>query len=139
MTATEVVERSLETARLLGATFGRLQAELMEPLLSRAIAILRRRGEIPELVLDGREVDLRYKSPLARSQARQDVRETLTWLEVTAKMGDEATAVVDVPAAARWLAERLGVPGQLVRDLELPTALLEELEQAVALEDSGDD
>jgi hypothetical protein len=139
MTATEVVERSLETARLLGATFGRLQAELMEPLLSRAIAILRRRGEIPELVLDGREVDLRYKSPLARSQARQDVRETLTWLEVTAKMGDEATAVVDVPAAARWLAERLGVPGQLVRDLELPTALLEELEQAVDLEDSGDD
>jgi hypothetical protein len=139
MTATEVVERSLETARLLGATFGRLQAELMEPLLSRAIAILRRRGEIPELVLDGRDVDLRYKSPLARSQARHDVRETLTWLEVTAKMGDEATAAVDVPAAARWLAERLGVPGQLVRDLELPTALLEELEQAVALEDSGDD
>ena len=117
MTATEVVERSLETARLLGATFGRLQAELMAPLLSRAIAILRRRGEIPDLVLDGRDVDLRYKSPLARSQARQDVRETLTWLEVTAKMGDEATAVVDVPAAARWLAERLGVPGQLVRDL----------------------
>jgi hypothetical protein len=57
---------------------------------------------------------------------------------VTAKMGNEATAVVDVPAAARWLAERLGVPGQLVRDLELPTALLEGLEQAAAAEEAGD-
>jgi hypothetical protein len=48
MTATEVIERSIETARLLGATFGRLQAELMTPLLSRAVAILQRRGEIPD-------------------------------------------------------------------------------------------
>ena len=127
MTATEVVERSVETARLLGATYGRLQAELTTPLITRAIAILRRRGEIPDLALDGREVDLQYKSPLARSQARQDVRETLMWLEATAQMGAEATAVVDIPAAARWLGERLGVPGQLVRDLELPPALLDQL------------
>jgi hypothetical protein len=33
----------------------------------------------------------------------------------------------------------LGVPGQLVRDLELPTALFEGLEKALAAEDSGDD
>ncbi len=129
MTATEVVERSIETARLLGATYGRLQAELTTPLLLRALAILRRRGEIPDIVLDGREVDLQYRSPLARSQARQDVRETLTWLEATARMGAEAMAVVDIPGAARWLGERLGVPGQLVRDLDLPPALLESLEQ----------
>jgi hypothetical protein len=131
MTATEVVERSVETARLLGAIYGRLQTELTTPLLVRAIAILGRRGEIPEITLDGRDVDLRYKSPLARNQARQDVRETLMWLEATARMGAEATAVVDVPAAARWLGERLGVPGQLIRDLELPLALLDRVEQQV--------
>jgi hypothetical protein len=131
MTATEVVERSVETARLLGAIYGRLQTELTTPLLARAIAILSRRGEIPEITLDGRDVDLRYKSPLARNQARQDVRETLMWLEATAQMGAEATAVVDVPAAARWLGERLGVPGQLIRDVELPLALVDRLEQPV--------
>jgi hypothetical protein len=130
MTATEVVERSVETARLLGAIYGRLQTELTTPLLARAIAILSRRGEIPEIGLDGRNVDLKYKSPLARNQARQDVRETLMWLEATAKMGAEATAIVDVPAAARWLGERLGVPGQLIRDFESPLALLDRLEQS---------
>ena len=35
MTATEVLERSSEMTRLLGAMFGRLQAELLNPLLNR--------------------------------------------------------------------------------------------------------
>ena len=42
MTATEVLERSAEIARILGATFGRLQSELLTPLLKRAFGILRR-------------------------------------------------------------------------------------------------
>ena len=95
------------------------------PLLTRAISILRRRGEIPEITLDGRTVDIQYKSPLARAQARQDVRETLLWLESTAQMGPQAAAVVDQPATARWLGDRLGVPGHLIRDVELPLLLAE--------------
>jgi hypothetical protein len=69
MTATEVLERAAASARLLGATYGRLQAELLTPLVARCLSILRRRGEIPSLVLDGREVRLVYASPLARVQA----------------------------------------------------------------------
>jgi hypothetical protein len=95
------------------------------------MAILRRRGEIPNLALDGRLVDLHYKSPLARLQAQQDVQSTLLWLDATAKMGPEAVATVDLPATARWLGERLGVPGQLIRDLQLPSALLEMTEDLV--------
>ena len=122
-TATEVVERASETTRLLGATYGRLQAELLTPLLTRAVTILRRRGEIPDLALDGRTVDLQYKSPLARTQARQDVRETLLWLDATAQMGPQGAAVVDRPATARWLGDRLGVPGHLMHDFEAPALL----------------
>jgi hypothetical protein len=40
-------------------------------------------------------------------------------------MGADALAAVDLPATARWLGDRLGVPGQLIRDVEMPTALLE--------------
>ena len=138
MTATEVIERSSEMTRLLGATYGRLQAELLMPLLTRAIAILRRRGEIPEIALDGRTVDIQYKSPLARAQARQDVRETLLWLESTAQMGPQAVAVVDQPATARWLGDRLGVPGHLMRDLSSP-ALLAEAALATLAEEPGTD
>lgn len=130
MTATEVLERANEMTRLLGATYGRLQAELLTPILTRAITILRRRGEIPDLTIDGRTVDLQYKSPLARVQASQDVQNTLLWLEATRQMGPEAIQTVDIPTTARWLGERLGVPNQLIRDV--PVELLDRLEQALS-------
>jgi hypothetical protein len=138
MTATEVVERASEMTRLLGATYGRLQAELLTPLLTRAIAILRRRGEIPEIGLDGRTVDLQYKSPLARTQAREDVRDTLLWLETTAQMGADAASVVDRPATARWLGDRLGVPGHLIRDLASPALFAEAVLTALEGDQDGD-
>ena len=48
MTATEVLERSAEMGRILGATYGRLQSELLTPLIQRGLAIgapLRARGK----------------------------------------------------------------------------------------------
>ncbi len=116
MTATEILERAAETSRLLGAVFGRLQAELLVPLVQRGLAILRRRGEVPVLSIDGRTVEIDYRSPLARAQARVDVQNTLMWLEAAGRLGPEAQAVIDARAAAIWLARALGVAGELVRE-----------------------
>lgn len=115
MTATEVMERAAEMARLLGATYGRLQAELLTPLLLRAVAILRRRGEIPDIAVDGRLVELQYRSPLAQAQAQRDAQATLHWLDSVRGLGPEALGVVDAAATARWLGEAFGVPGRLIR------------------------
>ena len=116
MTATEILERAAEMARVLGATYGRLQSELLTPLLMRSIAILARRGEIPPLVVDGRAVALEYKSPLARNQARIDAQQTLLWLNAVRDLGPEALAAVDLAEAARWLGRAFGVPGELIRE-----------------------
>ena len=113
MTATEVLERAAEMARVLGATYGRLQSELLSPLVGRARTILARRGEIPDFPLDHRMVALEYKSPQARFQAQQDVQNTVIWLETVQKLGPEALSAVDSRAAARWLGRTLGVPGEL--------------------------
>ena len=115
MTATEVLERSAEMARILGATYGRLQSELLTPLIQRGLAILRRRREIPDVVADGRVVTLQYRSPLAQDQAKEDARNVINWIEMTAKLGPEAGAVVDGAAAGRGLARTLGVPAELVK------------------------
>lgn len=114
MTATEVLERAAQTARLLGATYGRLQAELLTPLVGRCLAILRRRGEIPPLLLDGRETVLRYRSPLAQVQGRADAANTLLFLQAVRAMGPEALAQVDLPAAARWLGRTLAAPAEVL-------------------------
>ncbi len=116
MTATEVLERSAEMARLLGAIYGRLEGELLRPLLDRAVHILRRRGAIPDLPVDGHTVEVAFRTPLAREQARQDVRNVLLWLETVERLGEVARPLVEVGAAVRWLAERLGVPAEFVRD-----------------------
>ncbi len=114
MTATEVMERSAEMARLLGATYGRLQGEFLAPLVGRCLAILHRRGEVPSLVLDGRKTRLVYQSPLAQLQARGDARGTIAWLQAVAALGPDALAQVDVTATTRFLARALGAPADLL-------------------------
>ncbi len=113
--ATEVLERSAEMSLLLGATYGRLQSELLTPLIKRAFAILRRRGEVPDVALDGRLVAVDFRSPLARSQGQRNVQNTLTWITSVMAMGPEASLTVDFPAAARFLGEALAVPSDLIR------------------------
>ncbi len=124
MTATEVLERTAEMSLLLGATYGRLQSELLTPLITRAFSILRRRGEVPDISLDGRLVSVDYRSPLARSQGQRNVQNTLSWINSVLAMGPEAAVAVNLPQAARFLGEALGVPSDLIRN-ELPTLPIE--------------
>lgn len=115
MTATEVLERSSEMALLLGATYGRLQSELLTPLILRGWAILRRRGEVPDIAIDGRNVQLDYRSPLARAQGQRGVQNTINWINTALAIGGEAAGTVDMAAAARYIGEALGVPSDLIR------------------------
>lgn len=124
MTATEVLERSAEMAQLLGATYGRLQAELLTPLLKRALNILRRRGEVPDITIDGRNVEIDYRAPMAMAQGQRNVQNTLFWVNSVQSMGGEAASAVNFAQTARFLGEALGVPSDLIRkDLEAGHAL----------------
>lgn len=132
MTATEILERSAEMARVLGATYGRLQSELLTPLIVRARAILARRGEIPGYAVDDRIIALKYKTPLARYQSQQDVQNTVLWLDTVKALGAEALMAVDQVAAARWLGRALGVPGELIHDVPTDGAPMAIVEASLA-------
>lgn len=141
MTATEVLERSAEMALLLGATYGRLQSELMTPLIQRAFSILRRRGEVPDINLDGRLVQLDYRAPLARAQGQRNIQNTLFWVESVLAMGGSATGAIDLGATARFLGEALGVPSDLIKGA-VPAIINEETpetELETETEEEGDD
>jgi hypothetical protein len=123
MTATEVLERSAEMALLLGATYGRLQSELLTPLIQRGWAILRRRGEVPDVSIDGRTVQLDYRSPLARAQGQRGVQNTINWITTAMAMGPAAQSAIDLAGAARFIGEALGVPSDLiVKSIPQPNA-----------------
>ena len=115
-TATEIMERSADISLLLGATFGRLQVELLNPLIQRAYQILRRRGAIPDLPLDGRIVAIDHRSPLARSQSRRQVQAAIGWLQTISTLGPEVTSRIDHMAVADYLTGLLGIPAFLKPD-----------------------
>ncbi|MCK5777850.1 MAG: head-tail connector protein [Rhodospirillales bacterium] len=115
MTATEVLERSLEMARLLGATYGRLQSELLTPLANRAVAILQRRGEVGRFEIDGRVVEMIYTSPLARHRRQREAGMVRDWINAVTAMGPEAQKLIDPLKTSRYLAAAFGVPEDILR------------------------
>lgn len=114
MTATEVMERTAAMTRMLGATFGRLQAELIHPLAQRALAILVRRGEAPSMALDGRLAELEVTGPLARRQRMEKAAPLLQWLNLAGTAGPAAMSAIDMTQASKWLAEAMSVPSSLL-------------------------
>ena len=121
MTATEVLERSSLMAQALGATYGRLQCELLEPLIRRSLSILKRRGEIPDISLDGRNVVLEYRSPLARAQRLREMQAVLTWLKSASELGGNATQHINEYGVMSWAASALGLPDTLLKSPETQT------------------
>ncbi len=115
--ATEISIRQQELVQTAGATFGRLQTELLEKLVKRAVYILQRLGKIPDFKVDGKEVTLRYESPLARAQDAEEIQSIQRWIEMSAALGPQifmgTSKVEDIP---KVLGELLGVPVKLNRD-----------------------
>lgn len=118
MTATEVVQRSHEMARLMGAIYGRLQSELLTPLALRAISILQRRGEIPAFEIDSTNVEMIYTSPLARLRVEREATMIKEWIAGLAGLGPQANALVDPVKAARHLAQAYGIPEAIMKSAE---------------------
>lgn len=114
MTATEVRERSDAALQILSAIYGRLQGELLTPLLTRLYDILRENGEIADLPLDGRKVMITPLSPLARVHARQGVEATLTLVDGLNRIGSQTNNLIQARNIALYLAEILGVPERLI-------------------------
>jgi len=115
MTATEVIERSDEMIMILGATYGRLQSELLTPLIDRAANILRKRGEIPDVFIDGRLLKIAYKSTRAQKQAQIDASNGLTWLNSVAQLGEAALSQIDIDAFVKWFGEKLNIPESIFK------------------------
>jgi len=116
--ATEVAERMGDLAKRMGAAFGRLQSELVQPVLQRVIYILKKQGRIELPTVNGREVRVKSISPLAQAQANQDISTVARFLELVGGVfGPEMLQIlIDGEQTAVHLAKKFGVPDNLIRD-----------------------
>jgi hypothetical protein len=120
MTATEVVERTERTLRLLGPTLGRLQSEFLGPMIERIFGVLSRSGRLPEPPesMSEQELKIEYVSPLARAQRQtetQGIMRTLEFIGPIAGMDPQAAQVIKGADTVRHIAELNGVPPMLLK------------------------
>ena len=120
MTATEVVQRTEEKMRLLGPVLGRLQAELLQPLIGRCFAILSRQkafAAAPPMLREG-TIDIEYVSPLAKAQRTGDIQGILQMIEFLMPLMqlDQGVAdYLDMDGLAKHIIKVTGTPAAVVR------------------------
>ena len=122
MTATEVLQRNEEKMRLLGPVLGRLQSEMLQPLISRVFGILLRNGVLPPAPeeLQGRDIEIEYVSPLAKAQKLTDLQSMLRGFEVMMQIAEVAPVMdyLDSDKLVKYLVDTTGIPATVIRSDE---------------------
>ena len=121
MTATEVQERIAEKMIMLGPVIGRLQSELLDPIIDRVFGILFRNGILipPPEVLQGRKIVIEYVSPLALAQRREAITSVSSLLQLSAGVAQFIPEVIDKIDGDKVIdeaAEIFGVSPEIIRD-----------------------
>jgi len=119
MTATEVNARYELMQRLMAPVLGRLQRDLLAPLVERTFRIMLRAGLLPQMPdsVAGADLDIEYHGPMARSQKLDIVQAIDAWLGGQlglAQIKPEAADLVDVDAIGKEKARLMGVPMDLL-------------------------
>ncbi len=115
--ATEVAIESRELAKRIGSAFGRLQTEVLVPILKRVVYILTRRGLLQPLQLDGRDIEIKFLSPLAKAQDAEDIINVQQAVQFVLQNAgpDQAKIGFKQEDFGTWVASKTGMPAELVR------------------------
>lgn len=135
MTAFEVATRENKQMLVLGPVLGRLQTEFLGPLIERVFGILYRRGELPPAPdsLRGRDLRVRYVSPIARAQKQVEAaafNQAVQYLAPVAQMDGSVLDNFDADAIARDTQELFGYPAKYLRGEDQVKKLREARAQA---------
>lgn len=140
ITATEAMLRAQEKGQLLAPTMGRMQAELLGPLIEREIDILAHAGALDpmpdalrEYYMAGGEHIIEYQSPLNLAQkagAGVAIMNTLQAISPLAQVDPNVLHRYNLDKAGELLGRINGVPEDIIRSDEEVAALSEQSAQA---------
>lgn len=118
--ATEIAIEARELAKRIGSAFGRLQTELLIPILNRVSWILARNGIIDPIKIGGKEIAVKFTSPMAIAQDMEDILAVQQAVEFTVNTaGPEMVKVgFETQEFGSWAAKKMGVPQKLISSPE---------------------
>jgi hypothetical protein len=124
MTATEVLQRQDEKGRLLAPSIGMIQAELIGPIVNRALSVLINTGKIPAPTaeaLSGKEIKIGYVSPLSRAQRAGEAQALIEFVQSVAALSEASPEIldnIDFDQAAKQLHEINSVSSKVLKSKE---------------------
>jgi hypothetical protein len=110
-TATEMSLRQRNLFEEIGPVYTRLQKEFLSRLMDRVIYVLQKKGLLEKLIVDGREIQYQYQSPLIADQGKLDIQAVGDWVSVMqAIYGPEVVPMFLNPVEFPfWLSDKRGV------------------------------
>jgi len=133
-TATEVMQRNEEKMRILGPVLGRLQSELLQPLITRVFNVMLRKNlfsPAPDL-LQNQEIRIEYVSPAALAQKSQELQSIMRALEIFGSISQVMPIQdwLDENGLVKEVVSILGLPAKVVKsDTEVATIRAQRAEQ----------
>jgi hypothetical protein len=139
MSATEVAERMADLSRQIGSSFGRLQAELINPLIRRVIYLLKKQGRIQLPTINNKEIKIVPESPLSRAQHEQDIADINRFNATLGQtFGPQVlNLIVKQEEVARYLAEKMNLPEKLIRDAAEQQQVMAQMQQVMQQQQGG--
>jgi len=114
--ATEIAIEARELAKRIGSAFGRLQTEVLVPILKRVYHILNKKGII-DIDLNNIETQVKFTSPLAAAQDQEDliaIQQAVEFTVMTAGQ-ERAQMAFKLEDFGTYAARLTGMPQELVR------------------------
>ena len=145
MTATEVMERQAEKAAVMGTLIGRIESDLLDPVIQFVFAMAVKANRIPPpppalliwMQRNGKTkgtLKIEYIGPLAQAQRKfyltQGIKAALAAVIPYAQVRPEILDNFNWDAVAREIAEAEGMPARLITDPEIVKAIRDARMQA---------
>lgn len=123
MTAAEAYIRYELMQRILGPTLGRMERELLNPLIERTFGLMYRAGafgEVPTKILElGADLDVEYEGEMSKAQRSRELTGFMDVLQVMAGVAEIDQSIFDwinIDTLVKWLWQIRGIPTELLND-----------------------
>lgn len=136
MTATEVMQRTDERLRFLGPILGRLNNELLRPIVDRVFDILNKRGKLPDppqILEKKKDLKIIYTSQIAKAQRTGEANTLMKVLQASAPVLEAQPDVMDNingDAVLKYNAKMFGLPEEMLKGEEQVKATREQRAKA---------
>ena len=132
-TATEMGIRNQDLIQTSLASFGRIQSEMLEPLIKRVVDILVKNGKLPPLRVDGREVTLKFTSPMAKAQDMEELQNLQMYMQNMQMLPpDYFEGTIKLEDFPQYIADKMGIPQRLLRSKAEQDRMKQQIAQVTA-------